>query len=272
MISMERPTVGCQGPVAAELTGEGVGDHAEDERAEHHRDGRRQDDRDRVRQGRVDRVLAGGVETEDGQQPVEEADDEGRAPHRVVAHPQERLGRRQDDALEQVLPVQAGADRAGGRGGAGAVGVALVVGVLADRERLGVARVVGRVRVVRDARGAVTAGVGAVAEVLGLAVTAVAPGTAVASVAAARGRPRAGAAAVAVRRLLRVRLRRLRVAVRRPLRRLLSVRGVLRSRVRSAVVVPAASDPESSHAFERTWSRAVACRGPGFGRGIAAEL
>jgi hypothetical protein len=46
---------------------------------------------------------------------------------------------------------------------------------------------------------------------------------------------------------------------------------LLRSRVRSAVA-SAASDPESSHVFERTWFLRVPCRARGFGPGFAAEL
>jgi hypothetical protein len=158
MISMERPTVGY---------------HAQDEGAQHHRDGRRQDDRDRVREGGVDRLLAGVVEPEDRQQAVEERHDERRRPHGVVPHLEEGLVGRQYDALQQGLPVQARADGAGRRGGAGPVGLALVVRVVADRERLGVARVVGRVGVVRGVaplRAALA--VAAVTEVLRLAVTA----------------------------------------------------------------------------------------------------
>jgi len=74
------------------------------------------------------------------------------------------------------------------------------------------------------------------------------------------------AAAVAVRLLRR------RSAVRRALRSLLSVRGLLRSPRRSSVVAGAASDPESSHAFERTCSRGVAYRAGGQRPGFAAEL
>ena len=144
--------------------------------------------------------------------------------------------------------MQSGADRRGRRL-AGAVGAALVVGVLADREGLGVTGAVRRVRVGALLR--VT-----VAEVLRLAVAA-----------GVRLGPALLAAAVLliavlltpVRLLLRGRGR---VAVRllASLWSLLSVRRsvLLRSRLRGPVV-PAASDPESSHVIERTWSRTVTC-------------
>ena len=98
------------------------------------------------------------------------------APHRVVPHLEEGRARAQHDAAQQVLPVQAGAH--GGRGRlAGAVGVALGVGVLAHGEGLGVAGVVGGVRVEAAlAAGALALAVALVvgpAEVLRLAVVAV---------------------------------------------------------------------------------------------------
>jgi hypothetical protein len=86
-------------------------------------------------------------------------------------------------------------------------------------------------------------------------------------------------AAIAVPRLLmllRVRLRRGGIAVRRAaLGGLLSVRLLPRLLLRVRLlraVVPAASDPESSHVIERTWSRTVTCRARGNGPGFAAEL
>ena len=130
-----------------------------------------------------------------------------------------------------------------GRGLAGAVGLALAVGVLADRERLGVAGAVRRVRVRALLRVPVT-------EVLrlALATAGLRPAAALLSAAVGLG---------AVRLLLR---RRGRVAVRlllASLGGLLSVRRsvLLRSRLRGAIVPAAASDPESSHVIERTRSR-----------------
>src|SRR5262249_44493621 len=151
-----------------------------------------------------DRVLAGAVEAEDREQAVEEGHDEGRGPHRVVPHLQKRPGRGYDDAPQQVLPVQSGTD--GRRGGlAGTGGLAGVVGVVADGESLGVAGIVGRVRI-RPARIAVAV----VAEVLRLTL--------------ALGRPPQRLPAVGLRAAVLL-LRRGGVAVRRALRRLLSVRG-----------------------------------------------
>ncbi|GAB2924147.1 hypothetical protein GCM10027075_25220 [Streptomyces heilongjiangensis] len=165
--------------------------------------------------------------------------------------------------------MQARADR--GRGGVpGAVGVALLVRVLADGEHLGVARVVRRVRV---RAGAAVVAV-AVAEVLRLAVVPLVALVALGAVAARPAAVRLGPALVAAPAAAVRRARgRLGIAVRRAagLRGLLSVRGVLRSRLRSAVV-PAASDPESSHVIERTWSRRAVCRAGGHRTGFAAEL
>ncbi|GLX50037.1 hypothetical protein Shyhy01_29870 [Streptomyces hygroscopicus subsp. hygroscopicus] len=150
------------------------------------------------------------------------------------------------------------------------------------------ARVVGRVRVGHAARVAV---VEVLRAVVRPALVAVRP------------------ALLRVRRLLRIRrlpgipallrvrlLRRRRVAVRRPSRALPGTLGPLPVRRRAApparragagarrsllrlllslggAVVPApASDPESSHVIERTWSRRVTCRARRSGPGIAADL
>ncbi|GHB76784.1 hypothetical protein GCM10010306_083470 [Streptomyces umbrinus] len=84
------------------------------------------------------------------------------------------------------------------------------------------------------------------------------------------------AIAVPLLMLLRVRLGRGGIAVRRAaLGGLLSVRLLPRLLLRVRLlraVVPAASDPESSHVIERTWSRTVTCRARGNGPGFAAEL
>ncbi|MEU9387893.1 hypothetical protein AB0D38_46335, partial [Streptomyces sp. NPDC048279] len=50
------------------------------------------------------------------------------------------------------------------------------------------------------------------------------------------------------------------------------VRGLLRSRLRGTVVPAAASVPESSHVFERTWSRRSVWRARASEPAIAAEL
>ncbi|CAK7287527.1 putative Xylulose kinase [Streptomyces misionensis JCM 4497] len=295
---------GLPGAVAAELAGQGVGDHAQHEQAEHHHDRRDQHDRHRVGQRRADGLLAGVVEAEHGEQAVQEGHDQGRAPHRVVPHPQEGLVGGEDDAPQQLLPVQRRARRRGRRGGTGLVGRALGVrGGLVDREGLGVPRVVGRVRVRRAVAVARVAVVEVLRAVVRLALVAVRRPPALlrvrcvpvrrlrrlrcrrVAVRGARGPPRAlpvrGARALPVRlpvlTLLPVRrrpppparragppARRAGPAVRRALRRLLSLGG--------AVVLAPTSDPESSHVIERTWSRRAACRARVSGPGIAADL
>lgn len=175
----------------------------------------------------------------------------------------------------------------GRRGGlARVVRPALVVGVLADGERLRVAGVVGRVGVV----GALLGVVLPVAEVLRLPVPTrplpLAGSLALSlsgSPALSRGGALRPAAALAVATalaavLLRLPVRRSalgrggwRPAVRGLLTVRLLLRGLLGSRLRCAVV-PAASDPESSHVIERTWSGGAVGWGRGWGTGFAAEL
>ncbi|GAA3079921.1 hypothetical protein GCM10010449_00080 [Streptomyces rectiviolaceus] len=164
--------------------------------------------------------------------------------------------------------MQARAHRRGGL--ARAVGVALVVRVLAHGEGLGVTGVVGGVRI----EAALTAALAAVApvtwvsrpaEVLRLAVVAARMRPLLPAVSALAPALALAALALAVRRLLAAVLRRgrLRVAVRRllalggllPVR--LLPRSLLGSRLRGAVV-PAASDPESSHE-----SNVPGLKGPG---------
>ncbi|GHA21270.1 hypothetical protein GCM10010372_21460 [Streptomyces tauricus] len=130
------------------------------------------------------------------------------------------------------------------------------------------ARLVGRVRVMTlrlpALRVVALRGMARVAEVLRLTVSV-----------PLRPLLRAVAAAPAVLGLLRVGPGRGGIAVRRAaLGGLLSVRLLpllLRRRLLRAVV-PAASDPESSHVIERTWSHRVTCRARGIGPGFAADL
>ncbi len=118
---------------------------------------------------------------------------------------------------------------------------ALAVRVLAVREDLGVPRVVVRVRAAARASLAVRGLLLALGRRLLLSVRVEVLGLAMAS----------GGGLLRPLLLGRVGL----LAVRRLLRLLLTVRLLPRGLLGSAVVVPAASDPESSHVIERTWSR-----------------
>ncbi|GGK23136.1 hypothetical protein GCM10011583_63840 [Streptomyces camponoticapitis] len=149
--------------------------------------------------------------------------------------------------------MQAGAGR--GRGRARVVRRAVAVTVLVHAELLRVTRVVG-VRVLPAATAVLL--VVRVAEVLGLAVPALSAALSTRSgvaVTALRGAGLSGArrGPLLLRRvrLPAVRGRRLPASVLRRGRRLPSVRLLLRVLLTCAVV-PAASDPESSHVTERT--------------------
>ena len=145
MISMERPTVGCHAPSPPSwrarvcVTAPRISPPITKTTPVVRTTGTALDS------ARADDVLAGLVEAEDRQQAVEERDDQRRAPHGVVPHLPERRARPHHDAGQEFLPVQPGAARRG-RDRARPVGRAVAVRVLADTERLGVARVV-RVRV-----------------------------------------------------------------------------------------------------------------------------
>ncbi|GAA4994127.1 hypothetical protein GCM10023335_02440 [Streptomyces siamensis] len=160
--------------------------------------------------------------------------------------------------------MQPGAYRRGRRL-AGPVGLALAVGVLSDREGLGVTGAVRRVRV-RALLGV------SVTEVLRLAVAAVGLRPA----ALLRASVLLAASVLLLAPVLLLLRRRRRVAVRLlpALGALLSVRCLvlLRARLRGTVVPGAASDPESSHVIERTWSRRSTCAARGNGPFIGADL